>query len=147
MLLDIIKSQSLRKSIVAARNELLARKTVGEKIKIEHKKQIYFLTPVCDYYGQGEVTGFNLVVESKGASGIQNLVHESWEMNLARMRLKFRQEDGLKMRISKSLKFLHQIFGVSGKCIIDLIDEIRNELKVEESPKLLSPKVREDCGG
>lgn len=139
-MLDILKSQELRKSIVSARNSILKDKGGKESVKVYHNKAIYTLIRIYDFYDKENIIGFNLIIESEENQEIHNFVAEPWDLDFNRTKLRFQKDEDLQKRIQKSLRFLKQIYGASTRKVIEIIEKTEN--RGEESSKSSSAKEK-----
>lgn len=125
MLLDILKNQELRKLVILGRNSILKEKK--NFYTFRHNKGIYTVTPFRDFFDQTKPIGFNLIISSESDQEIHNFVNEPWEQDMSKMIIRFKNDENIEKRVIKSLKFLKQIFGVSGQKVKEVIEGLKEE--------------------
>lgn len=84
----------------------------GEIEEFEFKKTLYTVQPVFDSLHLSEPMGYMVTVESNSEKLLESIMQNRLSLG-KNMRLNFNDNDDLEVRISESLKFLNQIYGVS----------------------------------
>lgn len=84
----------------------------GEIEEFEFKKTLYTVQPVFDSLHLSEPMGYMVTVESNSEKLLESIMQNRLSMG-KKLRINFNDNDDLEVRISESLKFLNQIYGVS----------------------------------
>ena len=107
----------MREKIISTRDQSIKN---GKEYNFEFNKTTYNLNVVYDYLHLKEPIGFMLTIETDSERLLDQVMENRQSYGKA-LRLRFRESDGLRKRVKKSLKFLNKIYGVSSKRVEDIL--------------------------
>jgi hypothetical protein len=121
--MDIVLDQDLRAKLVEMKNELIkkSRSSMTKKISTNSENFEISMLLVYDHLHNKEPIGYLLQITCDEQTALLSAVEQN-EIYENSLKLRFNENESLKQRVQKSLRFLNHTFGATVEDVINMVE-------------------------